>query len=70
MTLTNHALIKAGAVENIAVVDSSTEGGAAYLEAIAADCDSVVDLTSVTPQPGIGWVHNPDGSFAEPTETP
>lgn len=57
------ALIKNNTVENIAEADAE------WAQAVSADWQYVVDLTGITPQPGIGWGFN-GTDFTEPAPTP
>lgn len=66
MALTTHAIIHAGVVENIAVVDLMTEDGQAWMAAVVKEHDAVVPLGAIDPQPGIGWTHIGDDEFVAP----
>ena len=43
--MTNYALIKDGIVDNVVLVDETTDGGQAYLAAIGEEYDDVVEVT-------------------------
>jgi hypothetical protein len=58
-----YALINNSLIENIA------EGDQAWADSVAADWQAVVNITSMTPQPGIGWSYS-GGVFAAPVVPP
>lgn len=58
-----YALIKNNLVENVA------EGDQAWADAVAPDWQAVVDVTNVTPAPGIGWSYT-NGQFTPPPAPP
>ena len=53
------ALINNNLVENVA------EGDQAWADSVASEWQAVVNITSLTPQPGIGWSYS-GGQFAAP----
>jgi hypothetical protein len=55
----NFALINNNTVENVA------EGDQAWADSVASDWQAVVNITSTTPQPGIGWSYQA-GVFTAP----
>jgi hypothetical protein len=58
-----YALINNSLIENIA------EGDQAWADSVAADWQAVVNITSMTPQPGIGWSYS-GGVFTAPVVPP
>ena len=58
-----YALIKNNLVENIA------EGDQAWADAVAAEWQAVVDITSMDPQPNIEWAYA-NGQFTPPPTPP
>jgi hypothetical protein len=58
-----YALIQNNVVANIAEADAE------WAQAVAADWQYVVDLTGITPKPGIGWSFN-GTSFTAPVVPP
>jgi hypothetical protein len=58
-----YALIKNNLVENIAEADQ------AWADSVASDWQAVVNITSMNPQPGIGWSYS-GGAFTAPVVPP
>ena len=58
-----YALIKNNLVENVADADQ------AWADSVAPDWQAVVDITSINPQPGIGWEYS-NGQFVAPVVPP
>jgi len=58
-----YALINNNLVENVA------DGDQAWADSVAADWQAVVNITSLTPQPGIGWSYS-NGQFTAPVVPP
>jgi hypothetical protein len=67
MALANYALVKDGVVGNLACADAATDGGAAWLDAIASSYDTVEDVSAVSPPPQVGWLWLSAGSYLVPT---
>jgi hypothetical protein len=59
----NFALINNNLVENVAEADQ------AWADSVAPDWQAVVNITSTTPQPGIGWSYS-NGVFTAPVVPP
>jgi hypothetical protein len=59
----NFALINNNTVENVAEADQ------AWADSVASDWQAVVNITSTTPQPGIGWSYS-NGVFTAPVVPP
>lgn len=55
------ALIKSEAVVNVIIADDD------YIQYIQNEYDAVVDLTGISPRPGIGWTYR-DGVLLVPEE--
>jgi hypothetical protein len=51
------ALIKSEAVINVIIADDS------FIEHISAEYDAVIDVTGMSPRPGIGWSYI-EGQFS------
>ena len=58
-----YALINNNLVENVA------EGDQAWADSVASDWQAVVNITSINPQPSIGWSYT-NGVFAAPVVPP
>ncbi len=58
-----YALIKNSFIENVVEADQ------AWADSVAADWQAVVNTTSITPQPGIGWEYA-NGQFLAPPAPP
>ena len=58
-----YALIDNNLVENVA------EGDQAWADSVASDWQAVVNITSINPQPGIGWSYT-NGVFTAPVVPP
>lgn len=58
-----YALINNNLVENVA------EGDQSWADSVAANWQAVVNITSMTPQPGIGWSYS-NGVFTAPVTPP
>lgn len=57
------------AIINNGLVTNTIKADAAFADLIRADHDAVVEITGITPQPGIGWLY--DGEvFTDPNATP
>ncbi len=59
----NFALINNNLVENVVEADQ------AWADSVSADWQAVVNITSMTPQPGIGWSYS-NGGFTAPVIPP
>jgi hypothetical protein len=71
MPATENAVIVNGAVDNIVVVDTTTEDGQAFEEAVTEAGQTIVDISAITPQPGIGWTTTDGGkTFTAPAPAP
>jgi hypothetical protein len=55
----NFALIKNNVVENVAEADQ------AWADSVAPDWQAVINITSMNPQPGVGWSYS-NGVFTAP----
>ena len=58
-----YALINNNLVENVA------EGDQAWADSVVSDWQAVVNITSINPQPGIGWSYT-NGVFTAPVNPP
>jgi hypothetical protein len=58
-----YALIQNNVVENVAEADAE------WAASVASDWQYVVDITNITPQPGIGWSYN-GSTFTAPVVPP
>lgn len=70
MSAAQHAVISGGTVTNVVLVDGSTEEGAAFLQALEASGDVVVDISTIDPLPAIGWTTADGGKTFTAPDTP
>lgn len=69
--MAEQALIVNGTIENVVLVDTGTAAGAAYIAALPGGI-TAVDITGITPEPGVGWTTSDGGKTftAPPAPTP
>lgn len=65
--MSDYALINIGTVDNVALAGDPPD--ASWLAAVEAQYDAVVNVTSTSPRPGIGWTYS-GGTFTPPPEPP
>jgi hypothetical protein len=67
MATTNYAMVSGSVIESVAVVDPATPGGEAWLAIVTPDYDQVEAISTLTPEPGIGWIRRSAGTYVPPT---
>ena len=67
MTATNFAMVSGSVIESVAVVDPATPDGEAWLAIVTPLYDHVENVSTLTPEPGIGWIRRSAGTYVPPT---
>lgn len=65
MAVSYWAHVENGVVVNVSVGTDPVD--AAWLSLVRATFESVVDITALDPQPGLGWTYA-DGTFTPPAD--